>query len=303
MSLGPGEINPDLEERVSPTGSIFTDGVGTISPGLAKSAWSMIRSHKGKVSAYSSVPSGFQFRLGGAKGMVVVDNRLQGQMICLRKSQTKFDAPDNRAFDVQSTSARPRLMFLNRPMIVILEHLGVPAQSLTDLQDLAVREVEAARESLHEASKLFGLHGLGPSYRLPSLFSNIKTLLHLDLKDGPRKIRHHLVIESIRCACTHALREIKYRAHIRVPGSFTLLGVADEWACLREGEIYATVRDERTGLLKPIEGKVLITRSPQVHPGDVQFVTAVRRPELSHLHNVVVFSCECVEFHLRWCPG
>jgi RNA-dependent RNA polymerase len=39
-----------------------------------------------------------------------------------------------------------------------------------------------------------------------------------------------------------------------------------------------------------IEGQVLITRSPQVHPGDVQLVTAVRRPELNHLKNVVVFS-------------
>jgi hypothetical protein len=57
--------------------------------------------------------------------------------------------------------------------------------------------------------------------------------------------------------------------------------VADEWDCLEEGEIYATVHDERTGKTEAIIGRVLVTRSPQVHPGDVQFVTAVRRPQLS----------------------
>jgi RNA-dependent RNA polymerase len=61
---------------------------------------------------------------------------------------------------------------------------------------------------------------------------------------------------------------------------------------LREGEIFATVFDERTGLNKNITGDVAITRSPQIHPGDLQLVTAVRRPELEHLKNVVVFSCE-----------
>jgi hypothetical protein len=46
--------------------------------------------------------------------------------------------------------------------------------------------------------------------------------------------------EALYCAATHALREIKYRAHILVPGSVTLLGVSDEYDCLAEGEIFAT---------------------------------------------------------------
>jgi hypothetical protein len=68
--------------------------------------------------------------------------------------------------------------------------------------------------------------------------------------------------------------------------------VSDEWGCLKEGEIYATVHDARTSRYEAIEGQVLITRSPQIHVGDIQFVKAVRRPELAHLTNVVVFSCE-----------
>ena len=124
--------------------------------------------------------------------------------------------------------------------------------------------------------------------------TNIKTQLGLDIKSysAPDGLHHHLINETIRCACAQALREIKHRAHIPVEGSVTLLGVSDEWGCLREGEIYATVFDERTGISQPIEGRVLVTRSPQIHPGDLQYATAVRRPELDHLNNVMVFSCE-----------
>jgi hypothetical protein len=74
--------------------------------------------------------------------------------------------------------------------------------------------------------------------------------------------------------------------------------VSDEWDCLSEGEVYACVYDPRTGIEELIEGKILITRSPQIHPGDVQFVRAVSRPDverkLGHLRNVVVFSCKYV---------
>jgi hypothetical protein len=180
-------------------------------------------------------------------------------------------------------------------MISILEHLGVKNESFIGLQEMAVRDIRSSCTSFIEASKLFGQHGLGASFRLPSLLTNLKTQLGLDITSGSTAndiLDHYLINESIRCARAHALREIKHRAHIPVPDSFTLLGVSDEWDCLREGEIYATVFDEQTGVSQPIRGRVLLTRSPQIHPGDLQFATAVRRPELNHLKNVIVFSCK-----------
>ena len=169
---------------------------------------------------------------------------------------------------------------------------------ITELQSSSIREVQTIQTSLDQATKVFLQHSLGASYHLPSLFNNISKYLDLEISDHPDDIclHHHLIEEALYCAATHALREIKYRAHILVPGSITLLGVSDEYDCLEEGEIFATVYDERKGTEQCIEGKVLITRSPQVHPGDVQLVTAVRRPELSHLKNVVVFSCRWFAF-------
>jgi len=281
-----------MPDRTSASGSVFTDGCGTISCELAQVAWSTLRSQRGHISGSRHVPSCFQIRLGGAKGVVVVDPTLVGRLIFLRPSQTKFDARNNRTLDIQSTSSRSRPFFLNRPMISILEYLGVKNESFIDLQEVAIRDVQSSRTSFLDASKLLSQHGLGASFRLPSLLTNIKSLLDLDLTGVSTScLDHHLINESIRCARAHALREIKHRAHIPVPDSFTLLGVSDEWECLQEGEVYATVFDEQTGVSQPITGRVLLTRSPQIHPGDLQFAIAVRRPELSHLKNVIVFSC------------
>jgi RNA-dependent RNA polymerase len=237
------------------------------------------------------MPSGLQFRLGGSKGVVVQDPTLVGKVICLRPSQTKFDGLDNRTFDVQSTSSRSRSMFLNRPLIMLLEHLGVEQKVITNLQSTSIQEVQSIQTSLSQATKVFLQHNLGTSYRLPSLFNNISKYLGLDISDQLDSLHHRLMDEALYCGATHALREIKYRAHILVPDSVTLLGVSDECDCLAEGEIFATVYDESKATERFIEGRVLITRSPQVHPGDVQLVTAVRPPELNHLKNVVVFSC------------
>ena len=185
-------------------------------------------------------------------------------------------------------------MYLNRPQIVLLEHHGVKPEAIVALQSAVIREIVAIRTSLPWASKVFLQHGLGESFRLPALFSNIHKLLRLDVTEEQTqgKLHNKLIDDVLFCAAFHSLREVKYRAHILIPGSFTVLGVSDEWNCLEEGEIYATIYDETTLKMKPIVGKVLITRSPQVHPGDIQLVTAVRRPELQHLTNVVVFSCK-----------
>ena len=295
VTLLQDEILP-IEDRESHTGSNFTDGCATISPELSRAVWKRLHQSRGRDFRSKVVPSVFQFRLGGAKGVVIQDLTLPGRVICLRPSQTKFDAPGVLTLDIQSTSLRPKAMYLNRPLITLLEHLGVEQSAITELQAAAICDVQAIRTSLARASNLFMQHGFGSSFRLPSLFNNIVKLLKLDIEDQsyPNYLPNKLIADALYCAAVHTLRELKHRAHILVPASVTLLGAADEWNCLEEGEIYATVYYEKTGKTVPITGKVLITRSPQVHPGDVQYVTAVRKPELSHLTNVVIFSCKYV---------
>ncbi|GLB43035.1 putative rdRP-domain-containing protein [Lyophyllum shimeji] len=232
-------------------------------------------------------------RVGGAKGVIFQDPTLTGKVLCLRPSQTKFETDTTLTLDIASDSSRPIRMFLNRPLIMLLEHLGVKNETFIRLQQDAIDTVDYTRSSFREASKVLQQHGLGASFRLPSLLNNLVSQLKLeDDAVTPRILRCDLITNSLADSATHILRELKFRGRIPVPGSFTLIGVSDEWGCLRKGEIYATIRDERNDVHLPIEGEVLITRSPQIHPGDVRLVTAVRRPELAHLNNVVVFSCE-----------
>ncbi|EGO19463.1 hypothetical protein SERLADRAFT_442939 [Serpula lacrymans var. lacrymans S7.9] len=267
-----------IDDRISPVGNVMTDGCGTISVALCNEVWSSLRNRK-KHKHVKNVPSAYQFRIGGAKGVLVQDPRLEGNVVCLRPSQTKFDAPGIRTLDIQSTSSQPKAMFLNRPLIVLLEYLGTDSNHIIALQNNAISEAQTAHNSFLDASKMFQKNNFGASFRLPSLFHNLATLLDIHPGDSSLGLvstswKHDLVAKLLQCVSTYALRELKYRAHIAVPGSYTLLG------------------DERTGLYKSIEGRVLITRSAQIHPGDVQVVTAVRHPELSHLTNVVVFSCK-----------
>lgn len=41
--------------------------------------------------------------------------------------------------------------------------------------------------------------------------------------------------------------------------------------------------------LIPFEGRVMVTKCPCLHPGDVRMLNAVDKPELSHLVDVIVF--------------
>ena len=69
------------------------------------------------------------------------------------------------------------------------------------------------------------------------------------------------------------------------------IGIMDETGLLEEGEIYCETHTETGRNL--LTGPVVITRSPALHPGDVQCVKAVDAPAdspLRALHNVVAFS-------------
>ena len=84
----------------------------------------------------------------------------------------------------------------------------------------------------------------------------------------------------------------KHRGRIPVSNAHTLYGIADETGVLKENEAFICV--QLPGGRKDIPaGKVMVTRSPALHPGDVQFAHAVMVPRTSplrQLHNCIVFS-------------
>ncbi|KAA1468672.1 RdRP-domain-containing protein [Dentipellis sp. KUC8613] len=269
----------------------FTDGVGTISLELAKDIWRVLR-QAGKRSTRGAVgiPRAFQIRLMGSKGMLSVDHRLSGRIINLRPSMIKFDAPDSTEVEIAQAFVRPSLYYLNRPLIMILEGLGVRYEVFECLQRDAVQGVKRSAESYANAARILEQYGLGASFRLPSVLLGLSKL-GLQPSSGDDFYQRML-----NFAIHHILRDLKHHARIPVPNGYTLVGVADIHGYLREGQIFACVKDPQTHCRTYLKGKTLISRSPTIHPGDVQCVEAIGEPPAGSpfasesLANTVVFS-------------
>ena len=264
----------------------FTDGVGTMSPALAREIWTQLKPTNRKPP-----PSALQIRLMGSKGMLSVDYRLSGNTICLRPSMIKFEAPNSTEIEIARAFDRPGPYFLNRPLIMLLEGLGVPFRVFQKYQDMAVQETKKAADSLKQAANMLENFGLGSSYRLPSV---LLSLDKLDIFSFPNNPFYEKMLE---CAVNHILRDLKNYARIPVPKAWTLVGVADVHRYLKPNQIFACVKPIK-GKAIYLEGPVLISRSPTIHPGDVTIVNAIGSPSQHSncpfaqepLSNTVVFS-------------
>ena len=283
-----------VEDIMDATGAYsFTDGNGTMSLQLARDIAADQRKKSRVRRAWrmhdSAIPRVMQVRIAGSKGMLHVDHRLEGRKIRLPKSMVKFNAPSNR-MEIAQLFEEPSPFYLNRPMIMLLEGLGVPYETFKRLQDSEVRAVHALTESLSNSGWLLDKYGLGNSFKLPS------TILHLHKLGVPVASLNVRPFWSrmMTFALNHVLREIKYHARIPVPGGWTLVGVADMHGQLCEGEIYVRVRT-RDGRETYLEGPALVTRSPAIHPGDIQVLHAIGKPPegsdlaLGELKNCIVF--------------
>ena len=269
----------------------FTDGVGNISSQLARKIWRALQK-RGSRSTRRAItyPRAFQIRLVGAKGMLSVDHKLSGDVVVLRPSMIKFDAPHSTDVEVAQAFVRPSKYYLNRPLIMILEGLEVPYQVFKDLQDAAVQDVNNAGTSLEKYANTLDQFGLAASFRVSS------TLFHLAKLDLTPQVMGDFYDQMLTFSVHHILRDLKNHARIPVSDGYTLVGVADIHKYLQEGEVFACVTIQETNSIEYIEGPVLVSRSPIIHPGDVQVVRAIGRPPVGSpfqrepLMNTIVFS-------------
>lgn len=279
-------------EDVERGGSCFTDGVGYISPTLARDMWSRSRDNK---ATQNIPPAAFQIRFMGSKGMVSVNYRLQGRVISLRPSMIKFEAPNAPHIEICRAFTSPSLYYMNRPLIMLLEGLGVPIQVFKRHQDLAIDKTRSALRSLADAAEMFEQNGLGASFRISTTLRGLSDLGIINLGGS----FYHDVLED---ATYHVLRELKHRSRIPIPGGWTLVGVADEHNYLEENEIFVCVTPVGRGPVY-LSGQVIISRSPCIHPGDVQLARAIGKPppgtpfDVEPICNTVVFSVKGRAFY------
>ena len=251
----------EIDDIVNPLNkNCFTDGVGMVSSDLAKRIWKTQKNS----SKRHGPPSAFQFRLGGLKGVVTVNSDLPGSILQYRDSMNKFTASHLTDFEICKSFTKAGPCMLNRPLIKILEDLGIPPEVFLELQHDAVEEIKRAKDESSRLLDLLDVHGLGTSFKLVSI---LKKLEQFDI-DYKRVLDQNEMFKfSVDAAILHVCRELKNKARIPVPGSYTMVGVADEWKFLKEGQVYACVYDNVTREEIYLSGRVSVSRSPAIHPG------------------------------------
>lgn len=95
--------------------------------------------------------------------------------------------------------------YLNRPLIVLYEGLGIPYETFKYYQDLVVTEAHQAMKSLKSAGNFFQIQGIGTSFRLPTVMDMLSKLGYgVILKD-------RFFERLLELGMKHVLRVLKHR--------------------------------------------------------------------------------------------
>lgn len=99
----------------------------------------------------------------------------------------------------------------NRPLIMILDTLGVKHSAFIKLQDEAMETAQAALEHPESSATLMEMYELGKAFELPNL---LRQLSRYDLQDLHNR---DPFFRKLSCfSLYHAKRKLKY--HARIPG-------------------------------------------------------------------------------------
>ncbi|KAK3935151.1 RNA dependent RNA polymerase-domain-containing protein [Diplogelasinospora grovesii] len=259
---------------------MFSDGVGTISQGAVDMVYQTLPESKGH-------PTCFQIRWGGAKGMLSLDTRLTGLEFRIRPSMDKFESDDIGNLEICDMASKPMPMVLNRQLIKIMEDMGAPSSWFLALQGKELHRLRLVTANVFNTASFLEAQLIGVSIRLHRLLTQAERM-------GVDYRRDAFLRSIVEAVVLKELRLLKYKARIPVSKGITLFGVMDETGYLDEGEVYVTY-DTVEGRHSEPPGAcpVIVTRSPALHPGDVQKAFNRIPPEghaLRALDNCIVFS-------------
>lgn len=277
-------IEPDVRKTVTIRRSgenvehsyLFSDGIGRISHALLRKVHRALELEEGEE------PCAVQIRYGGCKGMLLLDPNLAGRRIIFRQSMCKFTSEHEDLYVLKTS--KPRVLYLNRPMITILEQSGIKAKVFLTLQNHILDSFIDSMLDPHEAAQVLCTYC---TLRLP-----YKELagVGIDLTVEP------FFRGLVRAVNKKVLKELKAKARILIPPSSgrTMFGVLDETGTLEYGQVFVQYSNDmlRFKVNDPatiLEGDVIVTKNPCMHPGDIRKLTAVNVPQLHHVRDCIVF--------------
>ena len=261
-----GGLNPKTEKSY-----VFSDGVGMISKEMADELCAAL--HLNNVST-------FQIRYAGFKGILVFNPRLEGRKILMRPSMKKFES-SSTDLDVLKAS-EPRSCYLNRPLITILNQMGVPNDNFLELLYNRHKQLINAFDCECKAIKLMRDYS--------GLDFNFKPLID----SGIDVLREPFFVQIIESIIRKVSLDLRNKARILIPfdSGRVMYGVLDETRTLTYGQVFVQYSHQKSGTKRVLEGEVLVTKYPCMHAGDVRKLEAVDVPALHHIVDCIVFPAQ-----------
>ncbi|KAI3467225.1 hypothetical protein Pfo_023888 [Paulownia fortunei] len=301
LSVGVHEIEriPDIEAVSDGTNYVFSDGIGKISVDFARRVAI-------KCGVKSSIPSAFQIRYGGYKGVVAVDPS-SSVKLSLRPSMLKYQS-ENTKLDVLAWS-KYQPCFLNRQIITLLSTLGVRDHVFEKKQQEAVAQLDDILVDPLTAVEALDLMPPGEN----------TDILKEMFKCGYKPNGEPFLSMMLQTFCSSKLLDLRVKARIFVPQARQMMGCLDETGTLEYGQVFVQFScagrrrfyevaimnddDKSTEYNYIVKGKVVVAKNPCLHPGDVRVLKAIDVPALHHMVDCVVFPKKGTRPHPNECSG
>uniref|UniRef100_A0A5B6YJT5 RNA-dependent RNA polymerase n=1 Tax=Davidia involucrata TaxID=16924 RepID=A0A5B6YJT5_DAVIN len=292
------EVIPDVEVTSDGVGYCFSDGIGKISLSFARQV--------AQKCGLSHTPSAFQIRYGGYKGVIAVD-RNSFRKLSLRNSMLKFESKSRMLNVTKWSESMP--CYLNREIVSLLSTLGVEDKAFEAMQD----------EQLRLLDKMLTIREAALDVLESVNASNIKSILVKMLLQGYEPNVEPYLSMMLQMHHDNLLSDLRSRCRILVPKGRILIGCLDETGILNYSQVYVRVTmtkaesqcgdqsffqkvDETTAI---VVGKVVVTKNPCLHPGDVRVLEAVYEVALEEkgLVDCIVFPQKGERPHPNECSG
>ena len=262
-----------IDDLMAPNGEVYNDGCGMISVDLMKDICNTL--NKGKYS------SAIQIRFKGAKGVLVVNHKINGKKIFLTKSMIKYDVNNSDNIEI-CRFARYSKGYLNLQIIILLLINGVKKNKIFNF---AKREMMNYRnyKIIKNINKI-KVENNDINKILTEIQKQDKNLIFQ--KDYMSKIARSAYIYNRLSGISK-----KYRFHLK--NSCFLFGVCDFFGILEKNEIFVQIHKEN-GNKKILKGEVLITKNPCISKYDIHKVEAVSNDIINEYfsefyENIVIF--------------
>ena len=276
-------------------GHNFTDGCGFVSLEVAKKITEKLNIVDNYSYLQLGVPSAYQIRLLGCKGMLILFPNLQNG-VQIRPSMEKFKwnhVDSNMLYplgvvDEGRAISRPNCYaMLNKQYILLLSALGVPDEVFLQKQEMYFQELDLLLTEQHLQVKYLCAN---------EHFDLAEKLLATGILDNKSKDILNSICSSVRkppnYGNTNKLLKVKKEPALAlkfpIEESRNIYGVCDPSGILEYGTCFLqpTIRG-RPHVLQGM--KVIIAKNPCYCPGDVRVLTCVDVDECHHLVDVIVF--------------